>query len=57
MGATRPGFGSTTNGNLKLSQTWSSGVTTGYKGDSKGFNIFGHKGRWYTGVAKTREVA
>ncbi|WP_203819647.1 hypothetical protein [Paractinoplanes ferrugineus] len=51
------GFGNAVGGNLKLSQTWSSGVTVGYKGDSSGFNICGYKGRWYTGVAKTREVA
>jgi hypothetical protein len=51
------GVGSSTSGNLKVTQTWSSGVTSGYKGDATGFNVCGYKGRWYTGVAKTREVA
>ncbi|GAA2617373.1 hypothetical protein [Paractinoplanes durhamensis] len=51
------GIGNSTSGNLKLTQTWSSGVTTTYVGDASGFNICGYKGRWFTGVTKTEEVA
>ncbi|UQU65127.1 hypothetical protein COUCH_01880 [Couchioplanes caeruleus] len=51
------GVGNATSGNLKATQTWSSSVGIGYKSDGTGFDICGYKGRWYTGVTKTREVA
>jgi len=47
--------GSVIGGDLRATQTWSSGVTIGYQTTS-GFNICGHKGKWFQGVAKTREV-
>lgn len=45
-------------GNLKATQKWTSTVSVGYQAvNANGFNICGYKGRWQSGVAKTREVA